>query len=104
MAIKTIPLSQLERDTGKALSECADSGATVVVELPDQRLVAIQPLDPVDDDDLINELLETNPSFQALVARSKAGPRKPFPLDPEPDLASRDRRSNVPLVDERRVC
>jgi hypothetical protein len=53
----------------------------VVVELPDQRLVAIQPLDPAEDDDLINELLESNPSFRALVARSKASPRKPFPLD-----------------------
>jgi hypothetical protein len=51
-------------------------------ELPDQRLVAMQPLDPAEDDDLINELLESNPSFRPLVARSKASPRKPFPLDP----------------------
>lgn len=81
MPIKRVSLRQLEADPGKALSECADSGTTVVVELPDQRLVAIQPLDPAEDDDLINELLESNPSFRALVARSKASPRKPFPLD-----------------------
>jgi hypothetical protein len=52
------------------------------VELPDQRLVAIQPLDATEDDDLINELLESNPRFRELVAKSKAGPRKPFPLEP----------------------
>jgi hypothetical protein len=50
----------------------------VVVELPDHRLVAIQPLDPTGDDDLINELIESDPSFRALLAKSKASPRKPF--------------------------
>ena len=35
----------------------ADSGQTVVVELPDQRLLAIQPLDPQEDDALLDELL-----------------------------------------------
>ena len=83
MGIKTIPLSHLEADLRKALSECADSGATVVVELPGQRFVVIQPLDPTDDDDLVNDLLESNPSFRALAAKSKASPRKPFPLTPE---------------------
>ena len=82
MGIKTIPLSRLEADLRGALNECADSGSTVVVELPDRRLVAIQPLDPTEDDDLINELLESNSSFRELVAKSKAGSRKPFPLDP----------------------
>jgi len=81
MGIKTIPLSRLEADLRGALNECADSGSTVVVELPDRRLVAIQPLDPTEDDDLINELLASDPSFRELVAKSKAGPRKPFPLD-----------------------
>ena len=38
MAIKTIPLSSLEADLKKTLNECADSGDTVVVEMPDQRL------------------------------------------------------------------
>ena len=78
MAIKTIPLSRLETDLKKTLTECADSGETVVVEMPDQRLLAIQLLEPQEDDDLIDELLAANPKFQALVAKSKASPRKPF--------------------------
>ena len=78
MAIKTIPLSRLETDLKKTLNECADSGETVVVEMPDQRLLAIQSLDPQEDDTLIDELLASNPEFQALVAKSKASPRKPF--------------------------
>ncbi len=80
MAIKTIPLSRLETDLAKTLNECADSGQTVVVEMPDQRLLAIQPLDPQEDDTLMDELLASNPKFQVLVAKSKASPRKPFPL------------------------
>ena len=78
MPIKTIPLSRLETDLKKTLNECADSGETVVIELPDQRLLAIQPLDPQEDDSLTDELLKNNTKFQALVAKSKAGPRKPF--------------------------
>jgi hypothetical protein len=78
MAIKTIPLSRLERDLTKTLNECAESGETVVVEMPDQRLLAIQSLDPREDDALTDELLESNPKFQALVAKSKASRRKPF--------------------------
>jgi hypothetical protein len=46
--------------------------------MPDQRLLAIQPLEPQDDDTLTDELLASNPKFQALVAKSKASPRKPF--------------------------
>ena len=80
MAIKTIPLSRLETDLKKTLNECAESGETVVVEMPDQRLLAIQSLDPQEDDTLIDELLASNPKFQALVAKSKASPRKPFTL------------------------
>ncbi len=80
MAIKTIPLSNLAADLQKTLQECAESGDTVIVELPDQRLLAIQPLDPQEDDSLIDELLQANPRFQALVAKSKASPRKPFAL------------------------
>jgi len=64
------------------LNDCADSGATLVVQLPDQRFVTIQPLDPSEDDDLVNELLESNPSFQAVVAKSKASPRKPYLFSP----------------------
>ena len=55
----------------------------MVVELPDHRLIAIQSLEAAEDDDLVNELLASNPSFQEMVAKSKAGPRKPFPLGSE---------------------
>jgi hypothetical protein len=78
MAIKTIPLSRLEMDLRKTLNECAESGETVVVEMPNQRLLAIQPLDPSEEDSLVDELLASNPKFQALIAKSKAGPRKRF--------------------------
>jgi hypothetical protein len=78
MAIKTIPLSRLETDLRKTLNECADSGQTVVVEMPDQRLLAIQSLDPQEDDSLMDELLASNPKFQELLAKSKRSPRKPF--------------------------
>ena len=78
MAIKTIPLSRLETDLKKTLNECAESGQTVIVEMPDQRLLAIQSLDPQEDDTLMDELLASNPKFQELVAKSKRGPRKPF--------------------------
>lgn len=83
MAIKMIPLSRLETDLTKTLNECAASGETVVVEMPDHQLLAIQPLDPQEDDSLIDELLASNPAFQALVAKSKASPRKPFALGDE---------------------
>jgi hypothetical protein len=78
MAIKTIPLSLLETDLKKTLNECAESGETVVVEMPDQRLLAIQPLDPQEDDTLMDELLAANPKFQELVAKSKRSPRRRF--------------------------
>lgn len=78
MAIKSIPLSHLEADLEKTLIECAESGETIVVELPDHRLLAIQSLESDDNDSLIDELLASNPEFQALVAKSKASPRKPF--------------------------
>lgn len=78
MAIKTISLSRLETDLKQTLNDCADTGETVVVEMPDQRLLTIQPLEPQGDDNLIDELLAADPKFQALVAKSKASPRKPF--------------------------
>jgi len=79
MAIKTISLSRLEADPRGTLNECADSGEAMVVQLPDQRLIAIQPLEPSEDDPLTSELLQSDPAFRALVAKSKASPRKPFP-------------------------
>lgn len=78
MAIKTIPLSRLETDLKRTLDECAESGQTLIVEMPDQRLLAIQPLDPLEDDSLMDELLASNPKFQELVTKSKRGRRKPF--------------------------
>lgn len=78
MAIKTILFSRLETELTKTLTDCVESGETVVVEMPDQRLLTIQPLEPGEDDDLMNELLATNPGFQALVAKSKTGARKLF--------------------------
>jgi predicted neuraminidase len=79
MDIKTIPLSSLETNLQATLVECADSGQAVVVALPDERLIAIQSLDATEDDSLVDELLQSNPDFQALVAKSKTGNRKPFP-------------------------
>jgi hypothetical protein len=78
MSIRTIPLSQLEANPRETLRDCADSGEAFIVQLPDDRLIAIQSIEPSDDDGLIDELLESNPAFQALVAKSKKGPRKPF--------------------------
>jgi hypothetical protein len=83
MAIKTIPLSSLKTDLEKALVECAESGQTLIVELLNQRLVAIQSLDSKEDDSLMDDLLASSPRFQALVAKSKASPRKPFPSGEE---------------------
>ncbi len=82
MDIKTIPLSRLETHLRATLDECADSGQPVVVELPGERLVAIQSLEAHGDDDLVNQLLESDSRFQALVAKSKASARKPFSATP----------------------
>ncbi|MBO0700248.1 MAG: hypothetical protein J2P46_17745 [Zavarzinella sp.] len=78
MAVETIQLSRLEANLREILDECANSGRPVVVELPDQRLVAIQPLEPPEDDDLTDDLLQSNRAFQKLVAKSAASKRKPF--------------------------
>jgi hypothetical protein len=78
MATKTIPLSRLETDLTKTLNECAESGQTVIVEMPDNRLLAIQSLDPQEDDTLMDDLLANNAKFQELVAKSKRSPRKPL--------------------------
>ena len=83
MDTKVIPLRELQTNTEGYLRLCCDSGQPIVVELPDSRLVAIQPLET--DDDLVNELIETNPAFRALLARSAASPRKPFQPTGMPD-------------------
>jgi len=77
MPIETIPLSSLEANLQATLNRCADSGQPLVVELPDHRLIALQPLETADDC-LVDELLASNPSFQSLVAKSKLSPRRPF--------------------------
>ncbi len=84
MDIKTIPLDRLEADLRGTLNECADSGSIMVVELPGQRLIAIQSLEGSEDDDLVNQLLTSNPAFRDMIAKSKAAQRKPFPMGPEP--------------------
>jgi len=83
MSLKVIPLSSLEADPRGTLTECLDSGGAFVVELPDNRLVSIQGLEPDEEEDgLVDRLLESNPRFRALVEKSKASPRKPFPTSP----------------------
>lgn len=78
MDIKTIPLSQLEANPGQTLVDCADSGESLVIELPDRRLVAIRLLESNAEDSLVDELLASNADFRSLLAHSKASPRKPF--------------------------
>jgi hypothetical protein len=69
---------RLETDLQQTLNQCAESGETIVVEMPDRRLLVIQSLEAGGDDSLVDELLASNPKFQALVAKSKTSPRKPF--------------------------
>jgi hypothetical protein len=71
-------MSRSEADRRGTVGGCTDSGEAWVIELRGDRFVAIQPLDPGDDDSLVSELLESNAAFQALVAKSKAGPRRSF--------------------------
>jgi len=79
MAIEVIPLSQLQSETSGVLARCCDTGKPVVVELPDHRLVSIQPLDTDDESDsLVSDLLESNEQFRSLVRRSIESPRRPF--------------------------
>jgi hypothetical protein len=56
-------------------------GRPLVVALPNRGLVSIQPVES--DDNLVNELIEHNPAFRALLAKSLASPRKPFPFSPD---------------------
>ena len=78
MSIKTIPLSQLTEHLAQTLTECADSGDPVIVELPDRRLVALQAVTSVDDDDLTDRLIASNAEFRDLLAQSAASPCVPF--------------------------
>jgi len=79
MDISMILLSQLKTDPQTLLTECCDTGRPIVVELPDHRMVSIQPIEPTtSDDSLVDELLEINPAFRVLVGKSKQSPRKKF--------------------------
>jgi hypothetical protein len=46
-------------------------------------MVAIQALETAKDDSLVDDLLQSNPESQTLVAKSKVAPRKPFPPKPQ---------------------
>ncbi|MEW6363640.1 MAG: hypothetical protein AB1714_03260 [Acidobacteriota bacterium] len=79
MGTKMIALSDLVADPVGTLTECASTGDAVLVALPDDRLVSIQGIEPGEDDSLIDDLLQSNPSFRALLDRSKQSRRKEFP-------------------------
>lgn len=81
MDTKVIPLSDLRADPEGVLRECYDSGRPLIVELPNRGLLSIRPVD--EDDDLIDRLIERNPAFRDLLARSLASPREPFPFAPD---------------------
>ena len=81
MDTRVIPLSDLKADLEGVLRRCYDSGQSLVVELPDRGLVAIQPVEP--DDDLVDDLIAHDPAFRELLTRSLASPREPFPFTRE---------------------
>ena len=78
MDTKVIPLSDLQADPQGILSRCYDSGQPLVVELPNRGLISIQPVEA--NDDLVDDLIEHNPAFRALLEKSLASPREPFPF------------------------
>jgi len=78
MDTKVIPLSDLQADAEGVLSRCYDSGQPLIVELPNRGLISIRPVE--EDDDLVNQLIEHNPAFRELLAKSIASPREPFPF------------------------
>jgi hypothetical protein len=73
-----IPFSDLQADPEGVLRRCYESGQPLVVELPDHGLISIRPLE--EDDDLVNQLIEHNPAFRELLAKSATSPREPFPF------------------------
>jgi len=76
MDTKVIQLRELTTDTEGYLQACSDSGRPLLVELPNKRVLAIQPVEQ--DDDLVNELIANNPAFRDMLARSVSSPVKPF--------------------------
>ena len=85
MDYETIPLSRLETALRATLDDCVTSGRWVIVELPDNRRIAIQPLgDGVQgDDELVNNLIEHNAAFRAMLERSDASGTVPFGFELE---------------------
>jgi hypothetical protein len=79
MDTKTIPLSELQADQEGVLHRCLDVRQVLVVELPDRRFIAIQPL-LESDDNLTDELIENNPAFREMLAKSLASLRELFEL------------------------
>lgn len=76
MSTKVIPLTDLQANVERLLNDCCDTGSPLVVEMPDHRLISIQPVEQ--DDDLVDRLIAQNPRFQELLSKSAAGPCKPF--------------------------
>jgi hypothetical protein len=77
MDTKVIPLSELRADPEGVLNRCLSEQETIIIELGDRGSVSIQPLSGVRDD-LIDELIEHDPSFRDLLAQSLASPLEPF--------------------------
>jgi hypothetical protein len=82
MDTRVISLSELLADPEGVLNRCYQSGQPLVVKLPNHGLVSMQPVES--DDDLANDLIEHNPAFRALLEKSLASGREPFPFaDPQ---------------------
>jgi hypothetical protein len=58
-----------------------ESGQMLVVEMPDQRLLAIRPLDPQEDDSLMDKLLAAGiqPEVPGTGVEIQAQPAQAFP-------------------------
>jgi hypothetical protein len=67
-----------QTDPEGVLRRCYDSSQALVAELPDRGFISIRPVE--EDDDLVNQLIEHNPAFRGLLAKSIASPREPFPF------------------------
>jgi hypothetical protein len=92
MDTKMIPLSELQADPEGVLGRCYDTGQSLVVELPNRGLISIQPIES--DDDLVNDLIENNPEFRALLAKSLAGRREPYSFSASAKIESADHSSS----------
>jgi hypothetical protein len=92
MDTKRIRLSELEADPEGVLGRSYDSGQSVVIELPNRGLISIQPVES--DDDLVNDLIENNPAFRAIPAKSLAGPREPYSFSASAKTESGDHSSS----------